>query len=1143
MLSLHIAARMQARDEPAAHASFFTTLTGDAAIDSDLLYVRNLDWLSSSIGPISSWPAELLVLVNLAMLSPQPQLFLLGVDSIILYNTAYGRLLGDHHPQYLGRPIAQNTALIANAKNIDRIVDRASTKAKPANENWVPFFFLKQGLLEEVFLSATMVKLPLSLNGFHATTYDTTSEAVKARRENAYDLMFDTASSATSLKELWHLLLEGITAADDEIPFALLYSANAEISRDSRTDAVRMKIDPRVFNLEGTVGTFEAAPPSRLDLTVTEKWVAKVNQVIASRAPTLLAVEDDTLPAAFLKASRRRCYGDDCRHAVAIPSALNNSDGVHGLLILGLVPRRPYDQRYQAWIKSCNRTFANLVASVTIAEARILANDNDKRSAAREMDVITTQLSLNKQEVMLATGKVQRMLRIMELANVGVFECLPSGEIIQSNDSFCNLSGCPRDNDLETPVIIFDHCDPQDSQTLAAHWRSLLAGQSVTFSLHFRFPQELAHWVQAACVPVLDDCSNITSIVGCITDISVQKQVEYEAIKRAEALEQLRRSEARLLKFIETAPLGIIILDKDKRCSFVNQTWLQLTSHPDISVNDIDIYSIVLPADVGLLDERMNILAGSGRPIDVQLRLKRLWNASGTTHPEHAWVLLTAVPDIVDGSVQQIMIAITDINHFKFAETMQQARLEEAVEARRQQENFVDMTSHEIRNPLGAVIHCTDAICQTLAEMKQLINPVYNKTASNNDFTTNMVRLGDLHHDLTDSVDTIIACTTHQKRITDDILSLSKLDANLLEICSASFSVDSLLKQLRSTFASEAQQARVSFTILLDPSVDALKVEWVRADSGRIMQVLVNLITNAIKFTKDMSSTRTVTATIGASSSRSVAFSSDMIMAENLGPTRDDVAEAAGKGVYLWFRVCDTGCGLDAAGRARIFSRFSQASPKTYTKYGGSGLGLFISQKLVALQGGEIGFSSEAGAGSTFAFYVAAVTIDGAENGTSNEHQLAAGAAFRASETTSSKQLSVLLVEDNAINQKVLKKQLVRLGFIVYTADNGQEAFDFLKTTAHWSNSTVKTDRSPTIDVVLMDIEMPVVGGIECTMMIRGAQADGRINKHIPIIAVTANARREQLQCFIEIGMDTAISKPFHVQDITAIIKCLVRDV
>ena len=136
------------REASTSHLAFLTKSTGDLAIDEDLRYIRNLDWASTTVGPISHWPPELLVLVNLAMLSPQPQLFLLGSNSILLYNTAYGRLLRDHHPQYQGRPMELNTALIAQAPVINRIVGHAETGAKPANENHVTFFFLNHGRLE-----------------------------------------------------------------------------------------------------------------------------------------------------------------------------------------------------------------------------------------------------------------------------------------------------------------------------------------------------------------------------------------------------------------------------------------------------------------------------------------------------------------------------------------------------------------------------------------------------------------------------------------------------------------------------------------------------------------------------------------------------------------------------------------------------------------------------------------------------------------------------------------------------------------------------------------------------------------------------------------------------------------------------------
>ena len=146
-----------------------------------------------------------------------------------------------------------------------------------------------------------------------------------------------------------------------------------------------------------------------------------------------------------------------------------------------------------------------------------------------------------------------------------------------------------------------------------------------------------------------------------------------------------------------------------------------------------------------------------------------------------------------------------------------------------------------------------------------------------------------------------------------------------------------------------------------------------------------------------------------------------------------------------------------------MFSRFSQASPKTYHKYGGSGLGLFISQKLVELQGGGIGFTSEAGCGSTFAFFVKA-------------HQTRAPETFNFLTPSCSPdgsvgpqhqaQVNLLLVEDNLVNQKVLRKQLERQGYKVHTADNGQEAFDFIKSSQHWMSLGEIEAARPLIDVM-----------------------------------------------------------------------------
>ena len=232
-----------------------------------------------------------------------------------------------------------------------------------------------------------------------------------------------------------------------------------------------------------------------------------------------------------------------------------------------------------------------------------------------------------------------------------------------------------------------------------------------------------------------------------------------------------------------------------------------------------------------------------------------------------------------------------------------------------------------------------------------------------------------------------------------------------------------------------------------------------------------------------------------------------------------------------------------------MFNRFSQASPKTYTQYGGSGLGLFISKRLVELQGGQIGLASQVNVGSRFAFYVPATEdlkstdklrpdlalrtksqtrISTAVNGASADHR--------------SSSYSVLVVEDNLVNQKVLQKHLTKLGYKVQVANHGQEALDYLATTSLWKQDTQDhTKTLSDVDVILMDIEMPVMNGLTCSRRIRDLQASGDIVRHIPIIAVSANARTEQTKQAYDAGVDGFIVKPFRIPELTSVIKNLVN--
>lgn len=202
---------------------------------------------------------------------------------------------------------------------------------------------------------------------------------------------------------------------------------------------------------------------------------------------------------------------------------------------------------------------------------------------------------------------------------------------------------------------------------------------------------------------------------------------------------------------------------------------------------------------------------------------------------------------------------------------------------------------------------------------------------------------------------------------------------------------------------------------------------------------------------------------------------------------------------------------------------------------------MFISRELVELQGGEIGVSSESGRGSTFAFYVEARRSSappkdpedplnptqvrkgsGPKNGRQPKHSRSASdlidpvSALATEDRTLQSPLKVLIVEDNLVNQKVLAKQLQKLSCVVHLANHGGEALDRLMNSRFWKG---KENSGTELDVILMDLEMPVMDGLTCTRKIRELQIEKSLVKHVPVIAVTANAREEQISLTRQAGV------------------------
>jgi len=629
-----------------------------------------------------------------------------------------------------------------------------------------------------------------------------------------------------------------------------------------------------------------------------------------------------------------------------------------------------------------------------------------------------------------------------------------------------------------------------------------------------------------------------------ITSLKAIISAQESEAEQAMLEEQLRRrtlevklEETRFARLAESAPVAIWIESVTEGIKFRNERWWEITQCPrdaDFPFSWLDIVQERYGEQINVI---RNVLHEKGN-ISIELELRRPWTpyeVMGTKSPvedqeNHAWVLCSIRVDEYseDGNVKSVVGVMTEISRQKWAEGEEARRKEDALESKRQQEAFVDMVSHEVRNPLSAILISAEEIRDSLEKIAP------TRTLSREVLASNL-----------DAAGVIVQCALHQKRIIDDILIMSKLDSNLLMITPVAVQPTKIVQDALNMLASEARSACIEMKLDIEDSYRDLGVDWVLLDPSRLTQVLINLVTNAIKFTASRPK-RQITVTVTASMEKPNKESEEIRFVSSKIKNPQDVisgsAWGTGEPVFILIAVQDTGRGLKPEEMEPLFQRFSQASPRTHVQYGGSGLGLFISRTLVEMQGGEIGVASESGVGSTFAFYVLARRTtkpemplstmssprptgilstnrpipDNHSNSTSPPNDLLTPPAQDAPKAQRTPQVHVLIVEDNIINQTVLKKQLLAQKWVVHVANHGVEALDFLRTSRFWKGCETSGEE---LSVVLMDQEMPIMDGLTCVKLIRNMEKSGELVAHVPIIAVTANARSEQVRVLEEAGM------------------------
>jgi len=377
----------------------------------------------------------------------------------------------------------------------------------------------------------------------------------------------------------------------------------------------------------------------------------------------------------------------------------------------------------------------------------------------------------------------------------------------------------------------------------------------------------------------------------------------------------------------------------------------------------------------------------------------------------------------------------------------------EAGEANAAKTSFIANLTHELRTPLNAVIGMSDLLLDM-----------------------------ELGKEQRDTAEIVASSARSLLGVINDILDFSKIEAGKLDLEHEAFHLADTVRGVADTFIFQVRQKGLEFTLDIDEELS----EFVVGDQARLHQILVNLVGNALKFTEK--------------GEVCLKISGDTDGENPFEPER------------VRFEITDTGIGIPPRIQESLFKAFTQADTSTTRKYGGTGLGLSISRQLVEKMGGRMGVESVENEGSTFWF---TVLFAKADQDQITGIKAAAEAVGASSLRKRAKDLRILLVEDNMVNQAVAMGMLNKLGYAAQSAADGKEAVKILSDTD--------------FDLVFMDVQMPIMGGFEATGMIREGKAGGR-NKQVPIIAMTAHATKKDRQACLDAGMDDYIPKPISGQ-------------
>ncbi|TXM78010.1 PAS domain S-box protein [Methylobacterium sp. WL69] len=553
-----------------------------------------------------------------------------------------------------------------------------------------------------------------------------------------------------------------------------------------------------------------------------------------------------------------------------------------------------------------------------------------------------------------------------------------------------------------------------------AHWH--LDGERRTTDLRSERRRDDGSVIEIRSLPILDGKGHGKGYVQTLTDITDRRLAET----------RLRDSEARYRLLADHTSDLILLDDPNGRHLYISPAITPMLGYSLDEANAAGLRTLVHPEDIANLSATLHALAPA-RPTGSAVY--RLRHKDGSD----IWVE-AAFRRIEEHGNVQIIHAIRDVTERQRQELdLERAKVAAEAGARVKAEFLANM-SHELRTPLTGMLGVHDLLMGDAA------------------LSVSQKRLLGLAQESGRSLLTIV----------NDILDFSKIEAGQLAVESLPFGLRALLEGCRELSVEAARGRAVTVSVEVAPDMP----DWFIGDPTRLRQVVLNLATNAIKFTTDG------------------------------GVTLRARCSGAGAVPLVTIEVVDTGIGIAPDALPHLFERFAQADGSISRQYGGTGLGLAISRRLVRLMRGEIGATSRIGEGSTFWFTLPLPLAQATEGGAGRTALTAPAPLAR----------RLLLAEDNPINQEIIGTVLRQKGHAVTVVGDGERAV-----------SAVATE--PAFDLVLMDVQMPGQDGLSATRAIRQAEADeGR--RRLPIVALTANAMAEEIARCRAAGMDAHVAKP-----------------